>query len=169
VIGAPVGSPFVPTTLKNRTTQSRTYILHAGPHVAELMPVRRQDVAVESFDPETGARSVQTKARRLPESITLLPKGTPGSPDPSVAADLPNSVLHCPDVQRDMRLGFLDVITTQDAEPAKPPTPEGNGNGNTPPTGNTPPVTTENQQSDSAPPASPTNDTSGRKGGRKET
>lgn len=154
----------MPTTLKNRTKQSRTYILHAGPHVAELMPVRRQDVAVERFDPETGARSVQTKARRLPESITLLPKGTPGTPDPSIAEGLPNSVLHCPDVQRDMRLGFLDVITTQDAEPAKPPPPTG-GQGPEPGLqSNTPP-----QQSDSAPSASPTNDTSGRKGGRKET
>lgn len=108
----------VATTLTNRTQQVLTFILHAGPHVAELLPVVRQTVAVEKHDPVTGARSLEQKARRLPTSVTLQPKGIKGDR----VAGLPNSVLHCPDVQRAMRSGFVDVATEADAA-AAPPAP----------------------------------------------
>lgn len=112
------------TTLTNRTQQVLTFILHAGPHVAELLPVVRQTVAVEKHDPVTGARSLEQKARRLPTSVTLQPKGIDGDR----VAGLPNSVLHCPDIQRAMRSGYVDVATEADvpapvaAQPIPTPT-----------------------------------------------
>lgn len=83
----------------------------------------RQAVGVTDHDPTTGAREVRAVKKRLPSSITLLAKGTPGGGDK--LEGLPAGVRRIEDIAKAIVAGDLRV--TDETGPAPAPAKPGPG------------------------------------------
>ncbi len=104
------------TILKNRTSQPKCFVLSAGAHLAELIPPVRVEVPTVRVDAQTGERSIEKQRRRLPSSLSLMPKGVPGD----TTEPLPNWVRLCDDVKTAIARRELEVIDVADAAQVAP-------------------------------------------------
>lgn len=103
-------------TLRNLTRVALPAIelLH-GACCDEVCQCAKHIVGVRDHDPETGERHVRAIPKRLPKSVTLMARGTPGD----VAMGLPPGAANLPQVVALQAAGKL-AVTVNPIEPAAP-------------------------------------------------